>query len=99
MGTAWAQRAHRYTQHAHRTTRTASRAPHHARDLATPSPLLSQAVRDVKRWVIALPPRGELHLDAGATNAVRRGATVFAAGLKADGVVGDFSENEAVRRP
>ena len=54
-------------------------------------------MRDVKRWVIALPPRGELHLDAGAASAVRRGATVFAAGLKADGVVGDFSENEAVR--
>ena len=74
--------------------RTACAQRAHGPDSA---PLLSQAVRDVKRWVIALPPRGELHLDAGAANAVRRGATVFAAGLKADGVVGDFSENEAVR--
>ena len=28
---------------------------------------------------------------------MRKGATVFTAGLKADGVVGDFSEDDAVR--
>ena len=95
--TACAQRAHgtrtARAQHAH-SMRTAR--AQHAHDLDS-APLRSQAVRDAKRWVIALPPRGELHLDAGASKAVRRGATVFAAGLKPDGVVGDFSENEAVR--
>ena len=68
-----------------------------ARDVCTTFLPLDKAVRDVKRWVIALPPRGELHLDAGAARAVRRGATVFAVGLKPDGVVGDFLESEAVR--
>ena len=67
------------------------------------APLPSKAVRDVKRWVIALPPRGELHLDAGATKAVRRGlANVFAAGLKPDGVIvsdgiDGFDQGDAVR--
>lgn len=68
-----------------------------ARDVGTtflPSP---KAVRDPKRWVIALPARGELHLDAGAAGAVKRGATLFAAGLQPDGVRGAFRESEAVK--
>ena len=52
----------------------------------------SKAVRGHKRWLMALPTRGELHLDSGASQAVRRGATLFAAGLVAGGVVGDFRE-------
>jgi glutamate 5-kinase len=55
------------------------------------------AVREHKRWLMALPPRGELHLDEGAAAAVRRGATLFAAGLVTGGVVGDFREQDAVR--
>ena len=70
------------------------------------APLLFKAVRDVKRWVIALPPRGELHLDAAAAKAVRRGRhsreDVFAAGLKPDGVIvsdgiDEFDQGDAVR--
>ncbi|KAL1508272.1 hypothetical protein AB1Y20_004387 [Prymnesium parvum] len=46
----------------------------------------SKVVRSHKRWLMALPVRGELHLDEGAAQAVRRGATLFAAGVVAGGV-------------
>lgn len=63
-----------------------------ASDVGTTFLPLTKTVRGHKRWIMALPPRGELHLDDGASLAVRRGATLFAAGVLADRVVGDFRE-------
>ena len=58
--------------------------------LPGPKPLRSH-----KRWIMALPPRGALTLDAGAARAVRNGSTLFAAGVRA--ATGGFHANEAVR--
>ena len=66
-----------------------------SRDVGTtflPGP---KPLRSHKRWIMALPPRGALTLDAGAARAVRNGSTLFAAGVRA--ATGGFHANEAVR--
>lgn len=56
----------------------------------------SAPVRGRKRWVIAIPARGALHLDPGAVRAVRdRRCSLFSTGIVK--VVGDFEEGDAVR--
>ena len=57
----------------------------------------SRAVRGHKRWLMALPVRGELKVDAGAARALREGSSLFAVGLLRAGVGGTFAEREAVR--
>ena len=54
------------------------------------------ALRGSKRWVLAIPPKGTLHIDAGAVRAVtRKGKSLFAAGITA--CEGTFDAQEAVR--
>jgi len=55
----------------------------------------SKVVRSHKRWIMALPPRGTLTVDAGAARAITEGSSLFARGVTA--VSGSFSESEAVR--
>ena len=52
-------------------------------------------VRRRERWILALPPRGEIRIDAGATNAVEaRRKSLFAAGVTT--CRGEFDQNDAV---
>jgi len=55
----------------------------------------SQPVRSHKRWIMALPVKGVLKLDAGASRAVRSGSSLFSAGTTV--VEGSFGERDAVR--
>jgi len=55
----------------------------------------SKTTRTHKRWVMALPMRGDLTVDDGAARAVADGSSIFAAGLTA--VSGTFAASEAVR--
>jgi glutamate 5-kinase len=48
-----------------------------------------------KRWVVAVQPMGELHLDAGAVKAVRASKSLFAPGITK--VQGSFGEEAAVK--
>lgn len=53
-------------------------------------------VRGRERWILALPPRGDLRIDSGATAAVeQRRKSLFAAGVVA--CHGDFDHNDAVK--
>jgi glutamate 5-kinase len=52
--------------------------------------------RGKKRWILSVPVRGELRVDAGAVRAVRdRRKSLFSAGIVA--AAGDFSAHDAVR--
>mmetsp|Transcript_6585 Transcript_6585/g.8938 ORF Transcript_6585/g.8938 Transcript_6585/m.8938 type:complete len:402 (+) Transcript_6585:433-1638(+) len=48
-----------------------------------------------KRWILAMPTRGQVLLDAGAVRAVLRGTSLFPAGVRS--VLGSFSAQEAVQ--
>ena len=48
-----------------------------------------------RRWLLALPVRGEVSVDAGAAEALTRKKSLFSAGIVA--VVGDFLRDECVR--
>ena len=55
----------------------------------------STPVRGRKRWVLGVPPKGEVWLDAGAVAAVKdRKKSLFSAGIRK--VVGEFSAQDAV---
>ena len=60
----------------------------------------TRPVTSRKRWLMALPVKGLLQLDAGATTAVRNGSSLFAAGLLLSSagasVRGEFQERDAV---
>lgn len=47
-----------------------------------------------KRWIAAMKPRGELHLDAGAVSALEKGKSLLPAGVTA--VSGKFGRGDAV---
>ena len=52
--------------------------------------------RGRKRWILSVPVRGTVRMDAGAVRAVEaRGKSLFSAGLV--GVTGDFSAQDAVQ--
>lgn len=52
--------------------------------------------RGRKRWILSVPVRGAVRMDAGAVRAVEaRGKSLFSAGLV--GVSGDFSAQDAVQ--
>ena len=52
--------------------------------------------RGRKRWILSVPVRGAVRMDAGAVRAVEaRGKSLFSAGLL--GVAGDFSAQDAVQ--
>lgn len=52
--------------------------------------------RGRKRWILSVPVRGAVRMDAGAVRAVEaRGKSLFSAGLV--GVTGDFSAQDAVQ--
>jgi glutamate 5-kinase len=53
-------------------------------------------VESRKRWILAEPPQGEIHLDSGATEALcRRGKSLLAVGVT--GVVGEFARGRTVQ--
>ncbi|KAK9846452.1 hypothetical protein WJX81_004071 [Elliptochloris bilobata] len=57
---------------------------------------LPHALRGRKRWILSVPLRGELWMDAGAVRAVReRSKSLFSAGIVR--VSGDFAAQDAVR--
>ena len=55
----------------------------------------AKATRSHKRWILGLPVRGSLSVDAGAARAVLEGSSLFARGVKA--VAGDFGASDAVQ--
>jgi glutamate 5-kinase len=56
---------------------------------------VKQAARGRKRWILALPPRGELRLDAGAVRALAARKSLFPAGCISH--EGAFSAQDALR--
>ena len=48
-----------------------------------------------RRWLMALPVRGVLHIDAGAARALTDGSSLFGAGVRV--AEGRFGERDAVR--
>lgn len=68
-----------------------------ARDVGTVILPSQHIVTSRKRWIMALPPRGSLKLDADTARSVREGHSLFHTGISAaDCVVGDFSERDPV---
>mmetsp|Transcript_20574 Transcript_20574/g.66746 ORF Transcript_20574/g.66746 Transcript_20574/m.66746 type:complete len:385 (-) Transcript_20574:85-1239(-) len=55
----------------------------------------AKPVRERKRWIIALPPRGRLVIDPGAAAAVQDRKSLFLQGIKS--VEGEFMVDDAVR--
>lgn len=55
----------------------------------------TKTVRSHKRWLMGLPIKGVIVIDAGAARAVTEGSTLFARGLLS--VNGTFAANEAIR--
>jgi glutamate 5-kinase len=53
------------------------------------------AAKGRKRWLLALPPRGEVWLDAGATMALKQRKSLFPSGVMK--VSGQFAAQDAVR--
>jgi len=69
-----------------------------SREIGTTVLPAPKVVASHKRWIMALPVRGTISLDAGAARALRSGSSLFAAGVRTvDGVAGTFGEREAVR--
>jgi len=68
-----------------------------SRDIGTTVLPAVRTVSGRKQWIMALPVRGTIALDAGATRAIRMGSSLFAVGVQAAGVSGDFGERDAVR--
>ena len=81
--------------HAKRPQDIRSVALEGATDVGTRFLPFSKATRTHKRWIMALPVRGDLTVDAGAARAVTEGSSLFAAGLTGAG--GMFAVSEAVR--
>ncbi|KFM28197.1 Glutamate 5-kinase [Auxenochlorella protothecoides] len=64
-------------------------------DVGTVFHPISDPLKGRKRWILSVPSKGEIWVDDGAARAIKKHASLFAAGITK--VVGEFQHQDAVK--